>query len=141
MQKSDSNVISVLKNDGIDNINENSLRKYENVTTINISKLRKEYGNGSWAVRIAYNERFGGVVIQQQPGEGNRKHYHPDADENWVILEGKWEWYIDGKKNTVEKGDLVVVKKNTWHQIKCIGNSPGVRYAITKPDVEHIYED
>ena len=37
--------------------------------------------------------------------------------------------------------DLVVVKKNTWHQIKCIGNSPGVRYAITKPDVEHIYED
>ena len=45
---------------------------------------------------IAYNELFGGVVIQQHPGEGNRKHFHPDADENWVILDGEWEWWIEG---------------------------------------------
>ena len=96
---------------------------------------------GSWAVRIAYNNRFGGVVIQQQPGEGNRKHYHPDADENWIILDGEWEWYIENKKQIVKKGDFVIVPKKTWHQIKCVGSKPGVRYAITKPDVEHIYGD
>ena len=141
MKISDSNVLNVLKDDGIKELTEKNLKKYENITTINIKDLRKEFGMGSWAVRIAYNNRFGGVVIQQQPGEGNRKHYHPDADENWIILDGKWEWYIEGKKQTVKKGDFVIVPKKTWHQIKCVGNKPGVRYAITKPDVEHIYGD
>jgi quercetin dioxygenase-like cupin family protein len=67
---------------------------------------------GSWAVRIAYNELFGGVVIQQQPGEGNRKHFHPDADENWVILDGEWEWWIEGiGTQRVKKNDIIVVPK------------------------------
>ena len=96
---------------------------------------------GSWAVRIAYNELFGGVLIQQQPGEGNRKHYHEDADENWVILDGEWEWWIENKGiKKVKKNDIIVVPKGVWHQIKCIGSSPGVRYAITMPDVNHVYE-
>ena len=49
---------------------------------------------------------------------------------------------ILGRRNLkkVKKNDIVVVPKNTWHQIKCIGDQVGVRYAITKPDVEHIYE-
>jgi len=34
-----------------------------------------------------------------------------------------------------------VVPKNTWHHIKCVGDGPGVRYAITRPDVNHVYED
>ena len=95
----------------------------------------------SWAVRIAYNDRFGGVVIQQQTGEGNRKHYHPHADENWVILDGWWEWWIEGQgKKLVKKNDIIVVPKNTWHHIRCT-KGPGIRYAITQPDVEHVYEE
>ena len=80
---SDSNLVNVLKNDGVGH---SELVKYENCSTVNLKDLREDLGMGSWAVRIAYNELFGGVVIQQQPGEGNRKHFHPDADENWVIL-------------------------------------------------------
>ena len=141
MTKSDSDVKRVLKDDGLDNKMLSIFHLYEN-QSISLDKLRKKHGLGSWALRIAYNERFGGVIIQQQPGEGNRKHYHPDADENWVILEGEWEWWIEGvgTKN-VFKGDIIVVPKNTWHLIKCVGNTPGVRYAITAPDVNHVYAD
>ena len=118
------------------------LRKYENITSINIVDLRKDFGMGSWAVRLVYNKIFGGVLIQQQPGEGNRRHYHQHADENWIILDGEWEWYIEGlEKKRVKKGDFILVPKKTWHQIKCVGNKPGLRYAITQPDVEHIYSD
>ena len=99
-------------------------------------------GEAPWAVRIVYNKLFGGVLICQNPGDGNRKHYHPDADECWVIMSGEWEWFIEGEGiNKVKKDDIVVVKKGTPHQITCIGTKPGIRFAITKPDVNHVYSD
>ena len=138
----ENDVVNVLIKDGVQNVDWETMRKYENISSISLDELRKEFGMGSWAIRIAFNDLFGGVIIQQQPGEGNRKHYHPDADENWVIMEGEWEWWIDGigvKK--VKKNDIVVVPKNTWHQIKCTGDGIGVRYAITKPNVDHTYKE
>ena len=140
--KSDSDVKRVLTDDGLDPNTLHIFHKYENNTTTNLEYLRSELGMGSWAIRIAYNNRFGGVIIQQQPGEGNRKHYHPDADENWVIMDGEWEWWIEGQgTKKVQKGDIIVVPQKTWHHIKCVGDKPGVRYAITAPDVNHVYED
>lgn len=140
--KSDSDVKRVLENDGLDPKALDIFHKYENSTTVSLDNLRDELGMGSWAVRVAYNDMFGGVVIQQQPGEGNRKHYHPDADENWIIMDGEWEWWIEGHgTKTVKTGDIIVVPAKVWHHIKCVGTSPGVRYAITQPDVNHVYED
>jgi len=137
--KSDSDLIRVLEQDGVP---VSELVKYENCTTVNLQELRDDLGMGSWAVRIAYNDLFGGVVIQQHPGEGNRKHFHPDADENWVILDGEWEWWIeDMGTQRVKKHDIIVVPRGVWHKITCVGDSPGVRYAVTRPDVEHVYED
>ncbi len=139
--KIDSDVVSVLKDDGIKDASWKQIKKYENINSINLEEIRAELGMGSWAVRIAFNKRFGGVVIQQHPGEGNREHYHPDADENWVVMEGEWEWWIDGLgTKIVKQNDIIVVPKQTLHKITCVGKSVGVRYAITKPDVEHIYK-
>tara|TARA_R110002153_G_scaffold182341_3_gene335666 strand:+ start:75 stop:497 length:423 start_codon:yes stop_codon:yes gene_type:complete len=138
--KSDNDVKRVLAGDGLKTDSLDIFHIYEN-KCVNLKLLRKKHGMGSWAVRIAYNKRFGGVIIQQQPGEGNRKHYHPDADENWVIMDGEWEWWIEGVGTThVETGDIIVVPQKTWHHIKCTGSTPGVRYAITAPDVNHVYE-
>ena len=137
--KSDSDLIRVLQEDGV---LVSELEKYENCTTVNLQDLRDDMGMGSWAVRIAYNDLFGGVVIQQHPGEGNRKHFHPDADENWVILDGEWEWWIeDIGTQRVKKHDIIVVPRGVWHKITCVGTAPGVRYAVTRPDVEHVYKD
>jgi len=139
MEKHDTDVVQVLRDDGVNNV---VIGDLENISTTNIDELSAKMGRGSWAARLVYNEKFGGVVIQQQPGEGNRLHYHPDADECWVIISGKWEWYIEGKgKNTVVKNDIVVVKKGVKHKITCIGDEPGIRFAITAPDVDHVYSD
>jgi len=135
----DNDVVKVLNDDGIMNIDWKMMRKYENNTSISLDQIRQELGMGSWAVRLAYNDTFGGVLIQQQTGEGNRKHYHPNADENWVILDGEWEWWIqDIGTQTVQKNDIVVVPSGVPHLIKCT-KGPGVRYAITKPNVDHVY--
>ncbi len=135
----DDNVRKVLKDDGVSIIS--TEEKYENLSKTSLEEIKSKFGKASWAVRVIYNELFGGVLIQQQPGEGNRLHYHPDADECWVILEGEWEWYIEGEgKKIVTVNDIVVVKKGIKHQIKCIGEKTGIRLAITRPDVNHVYE-
>tara|TARA_B100000424_G_scaffold135585_1_gene102876 strand:- start:247 stop:684 length:438 start_codon:yes stop_codon:yes gene_type:complete len=142
MKKIDSDLESVLINDGMSEVNWDTLKRYQNTTNISLKELRDNLGLGSWAVRTAFNENYQGVVIQQQPGEGNRKHYHPEADENWVIMDGEFEWWIDGKGTMkVTTGDIVNVKRGTWHQITCISDTPAVRYAINWPDVSHVYED
>jgi mannose-6-phosphate isomerase-like protein (cupin superfamily) len=139
MEKHDKDVVQVLRDDGVNKV---VIGDLENMPTTSIDDLIKKMGSGSWAARLVYNDRFGGVVIQQQPGEGNRLHYHPDADECWVIISGKWEWYIEGEgSNVVTKNDIVVVKKNINHKITCIGDEPGIRFAITAPDVDHVYAD
>ena len=140
--KKDSNLESVLRGDGMSAVDWDTLKKYENVTNISLKELRDELGLGSWAVRTSFNTNYQGVVIQQQPGEGNRKHYHPEADENWIIMDGEFEWWIDGKGTMkVKTGDIINVKKGTWYQITCISDEPAVRYAINWPDVMHVYED
>ena len=66
---------------------------------------------------------------------------HPDADENWIILDGEWEWWIEGQgTKKVFPNDIIVVPKNVPHLITCV-KGPGARYAITKPDVKHIYTE
>ena len=137
MTKQDDNLTRVLKEDGVKTL---EIKKFENLSTNSIEKIKKTLGSPPWAARLVYNERFGGVLICQNPGEGNRKHFHPDADECWVIIEGEWEWFIEGQgTKKVKKDDIVVVPKGTPHQIKCIGKHPGIRFAITKPDVNHVY--
>ncbi len=139
MKIRDSNLENVLKADGVKNI---IVTELENQSTTSITELRQQMGEGSWAARLVKNDRFGGVIIQQLPGEGNRLHYHPDDDECWVILAGEWEWYIDGEgTKKVSQNDIVVVRKGVKHKITCIGKGPGIRFALTAPDVTHVYAE
>ncbi len=139
MTKKSSNVTEVLKDDGVNAVD---IINFQNLSSININQLTSKFGKDkSWAVRCTFNHRFGGVAIQQLPGEGNRMHQHPDAAECWVILKGKWKWFIEGQGDMeVSEGSIINVPEKTFHQIKCIGNEPGIRFAVTKPDVEHIYK-
>ena len=139
MTKSSTDVSQVLKDDGVGSID---IINFENSSNVNIQELINKFGkNKSWAVRVTFNNRFGGVAIQQLPGEGNRLHQHPNAAECWVILKGKWKWFIEGKGDMeITEGSIVNVPAKTFHQIKCIGNEPGIRFAVTAPDVEHVYK-
>ena len=37
-------------------------------------------------------------------------------------------------------GSIINVDSNTFHKITCVGDEPGIRYAITVPDVTHVYK-
>jgi len=139
MERHDTDLANVLKDDGVDNIVVGDL---ENRRITSQAELLDRMGDGSWAARLVFNERFGGVLIRQVPGEGNRLHRHDDADECWVIVDGEWEWFIEGEGvHTAGPGDIILVQRGTRHQITCVGDRPGIRFAVTAPDVDHIYEE
>ena len=81
------------------------------------------------------------TIISQLPGEGNRLHYHPTWNEWWYIVDGEWEWEIEGQKRTVMRGDIVFMRKNRRHKITAVGDRPAIRMAVSRSDVLHVYPE
>ncbi len=94
----------------------------------------------SWSKRVIDTESNSMTIICQMPGEGNRRHHHPDWNEWWYIVEGQWDWDIEGEVKTVVKGDIVFMKKNRKHKITASGEGRAIRMAVSRADVAHVYE-
>ena len=132
----ETNVENILIKDGVRNNDFDN----ENELIINVDKLisfKKNLSN--WSKRLINTESNSATIISQQPGESNRKHYHPNWDEWWFILEGEWEFEIEGQIHHLKKHDLILIKKNKIHKITAIGNKRAIRLAVSRGDVEHIF--
>jgi CMP-N,N'-diacetyllegionaminic acid synthase len=134
----EADVPLILKRDGV-------LRSdfsQENQPVTNLSKMLQVKDSAvSWCHRLVNTESNSATVISQLPGEGNRLHYHPDWNEWWYILKGKWEWFIDGKTLNIEEGDFVFIPKGIKHKITAVGSEPAVRLAVSRADVAHVYPE
>tara|TARA_B100000989_G_C19418454_1_gene417545 strand:- start:261 stop:677 length:417 start_codon:yes stop_codon:yes gene_type:complete len=135
-KKIENNVKTILKKDGV----KNNVFSMENKLITNISKIIKDKKkNKNWSYRLVNTDSNSATLICQQPGEGNRKHYHSNWNEWWLILDGSWEFEINKKKKILKKNDLILIKKNKIHKITAIGNKPAIRLAVSRADVDHIY--
>jgi len=138
IKKADADVPNILKKDGIYKTEFDMANK----ETTHIPDLLKKYGlKSSWSHTLVNTESNSATLICQLPGEGNRRHHHPDWNEWWYIVKGKWEWEIEGKKKKNKKGDLVFIKKNSIHKITAIGNEAAIRLAVSRYDVDHVYDE
>lgn len=136
--KADANVPNILKQDGVSK----SVFDMANQEITHIPDLIEKYGrNSSWSHTLVDTESNSATLICQLPGEGNRRHYHPDWNEWWYIVEGTWEWEIEGEKKIIKQGDLVFMKKNRKHKITAIGKEAAIRIAVSRYDVDHVYEE
>ena len=130
-------MFNILKQDGVANIDFNN----ENQLIVNINDMiAKNDESESWSKRIINTDSNSATVICQMPGEGNRRHYHSNWNEWWLILKGEWEFEIEGKINIIKEGQLILIKKNLKHKITAIGNKPAIRLAVSRSDVDHIYD-
>lgn len=137
-EHSEVDVPSILAKDGvINNDLHDANKELVNIDDI-IEVLPK---NESWSKRIIDTENNSMTLISQLPGEGNRLHYHPNWNEWWYIVDGEWEWEIEGEKKIVQKGDLVFMRKNRQHKITAVGNKPAIRMAVSRADVAHVYPE
>ena len=137
MGHSEKNVEDILKKDGVLDCN----FSHENRPIINLEKvISSKDRSKSWSDRLINTENNSATLISQLPGEGNRLHYHPDWNEWWYIVDGTWEWLVEGESFVVSKGDLVFIQKGKWHKITALGHKPAIRLAVSKDQVAHIYK-
>lgn len=136
-EHSEVDVPSILKKDGVIFIEQldEYIGSLSNISEI-INKMPKDI---SWSKRLVNSENNSATLISQLPGEGNRLHYHSDWNEWWYIVDGEWEWMIEGKVIHVKKDDVVFIDKGKLHKITAIGNKPAIRLAVSREDVAHIY--
>jgi CMP-N-acetylneuraminic acid synthetase/quercetin dioxygenase-like cupin family protein len=133
----DANRKRVLLEDGVSN---NTMLEYNKEVTSIKNIINSNPTDEAWSHTLVNSESTCATLIAQMPGEGNRLHYHSDWDEWWHIIQGQWEWYVDGKTLTVSEGDLVFIERNKRHKITAIGKGLSIRLAVSREDIDHIYE-
>lgn len=132
----ETDVYSILDIDGIKEIDLFDANK----PLINIDEIiASNPKDSSWCKRVVNTENNLASLICQQPGEGNRLHYHDDWNEWWYIVDGRWRFEIEGEAHNVSKGDLVFIEKNKLHKITAIGDKPATRLAVSIDEMVHIY--
>lgn len=137
-EHSEVDVPEILSKDGVSSSSYNlANQKIVNLKDI----LEKNDPKESWCHRVINTENNSATLIAQMPGEGNRRHYHPDWNEWWYILQGEWEWEIDGKTCIVKKDDFVFIPKGVVHKITATGKGQSIRLAVSRDDVVHTYPD
>ena len=137
IERSEVDVPSILLKDGVEI---NDLFDVNNEVVAISDILENMPKDKSWSKRVVDTESNSMTVICQMPGEGNRKHHHPDWNEWWYIVEGEWEWEIENKIKKIIKGDIVFMRKNRKHKITASGSGRAIRMAVSRADVAHVYE-
>lgn len=71
-----------------------------------------------------------------KPGAGPRLHVHEHQDECFIILEGEFDFFVDGKRFRAKPGATVFIPMNTPHYFRNVGNNIGRFYNILSPGPE-----
>jgi quercetin dioxygenase-like cupin family protein len=59
------------------------------------------------------------------PGQGTQRHYHRQAEEIYLIVEGDGTLEVDGETAAVVPGDAILIPPGAWHEL--VAGSEGVR--------------
>jgi quercetin dioxygenase-like cupin family protein len=69
--------------------------------------------------------------VATRPGAGPPPHIHHREDESFYVLEGEYEFLIEGQSISVGAGSLIYVPKGTLHAHRGVGESVG-RMLVTQ---------
>lgn len=81
------------------------------------------------------SHRTGGAYalfeVATQPGSGPPPHIHHREDESFYVIEGEYEFLIEGGTVTARAGSLLYVPKGTLHAHRGVGEGVG-RMLVTQ---------
>lgn len=87
-----------------------------------VNEKEREYRFGNSGPKyLMKGPRMNFALVQFQPGEDFKAHYHNIMEENFYILEGEVDIVVDGKPYHLTEGDLIHVEPDEIHYV--INNS------------------
>jgi quercetin dioxygenase-like cupin family protein len=92
-------------------------------------------GTEYW-VRLTKTDSAGlvGIFESRVPaGEGPPLHIHHNEDEVLHVLEGEYEFWLDGKTTRGGPGASIFLPRGEPHTFRVIGEQPGRNLAIVMP--------
>ena len=73
------------------------------------------------------------AVVRLNPGQDFPAHYHEIMEENFYVLEGKIDIYVDDAKVTLSKGEFIHIEPNEVHYVKNPYDEPIVMVSTLAP--------
>ena len=73
------------------------------------------------------------------PGGGPPPHHHENEDEWFMPIEGKLEFFLNGKWTTAETGTAIFIPRGTVHTFRNVGNSKSRLLTQTMPSGFEIF--
>lgn len=84
-----------------------------------VSEAEKEYRFGDSGPKyLMKGPRLSCGIVVLKPGQDFNNHYHEYMEENFLVLEGKIDFYINGELVTCKSGELIHVEPNETHYLK-----------------------
>lgn len=125
-----------------------NLQKMENTKTINKSPGQGELLS---VMGIDITVKLSGedtgnaysiVELNMPPNNGPGMHIDTRWDESWYVIEGNFEFYLDGEKIEAVAGNFAYAKKGIPHSFRNIGQTVGKIMMIAVPaGVENFFRD
>ena len=74
-----------------------------------------ERGVCGWRKTLITHEDTPQANVSHLTIDNSRYHYHQEMTEYYYVLSGGGTITLDGEKQPIAAGDLVVIKPGTWH--------------------------
>jgi quercetin dioxygenase-like cupin family protein len=84
------------------------------------------------------NDRYTVLDILHAPNIGPAEHQHPAGPETFCIVEGEYEFFLDGKSTQAKASDVVCVPTGARHRF-LTGANGGHAIVISPPNLEFYF--
>ena len=100
-----------------------------------------DFHGAIFTIKVLTSETNGSYTILDvihPPNVGPASHMHPKGSETFYIIEGDYEFILDGESLLGKPGDVIFVPKATPHRF-VVGHNGGHALVISPPDLEFYF--
>jgi quercetin dioxygenase-like cupin family protein len=100
-----------------------------------------DFHGAKFTIKVLTSETNGDYTvldIVHPPNIGPALHMHPKGPETFYIVDGNYEFILDGKSISGKSGDVIFVPKGVPHRF-IVGSQGGRAIVISPPELEFYF--
>jgi len=103
-----------------------TIKKYVDSFTLRPMYEERRWGTYKVLSDVAYADGSRSLTktITLRPGKNISYQIHHHRDEVWTVVDGKGYFVLDGVQRDVQRGDVLIIRKEQWHAIKASNDEP-----------------